>query len=810
MLKKALSIILTITICLGIMPVWQNVRAAADNFSTISVGGNHSVAIKSDGSLWTWGENKYCQLGDGTKEDRLTPVKIMDGAVAVSTGRWHNMVIKDDGSLWAWGSNLYGSLGDGTTEDKLAPVKIMDDVTSISAGSHYGMAIKKDGSLWVWGENEYGQLGDGTTENKLDPVKVMDHVITVSAGYSYSMAIKTDGSLWIWGRNYEGRFGDGTTRDSCVPIKIMDDVKSISNGGDHNLAIKNDGSVWAWGRNYDLGLGVFENRTMPVKIMDDVKLALACNHGSMVIKNDGMLWSWGHEILGSIGDGGMDDRSVPVKVMDDVVWAVAGTHSEGHSMAIKSDGSLWAWGWSSHGQVGDGIIDVRYYPVKIMDDIMMPDGITAIATLDTPTYRYNTPKWKYSGTMSTLDRATSKYTAAQTVKEFTRFPRKGEEKNPVRADYSILFAEAAIARIASKTVTGDVTIDRLLLSIELDAKASETHLLVERELSYQYIPNLRKLRSMVTVKCDQSNVVDAVNIKVNKNYSDGEADIVKVEVGFANLYLEKGRVATTDIKLEDMGESKVGVYFSNAAEKSIVTLSIPMLDGMSFEDSKYIAIMDENGSPVGGKYNPTTGFIDAKISESGVYSVVENKKNFDDIADQPWEVQEAIRYLASKGVINGTSETTFSPNETISRAEIAALIIRMLGKYDPDSDGGFGDVTRADWYFGTAGSSKNNDIINGFEDGTFRGAMPISKEQVFAVLARVLRSEMHYNTPDDLGKHLPYVDTDSIADWAKSDIAIASMADLIMQRSDDAFDSGELMTRGNAAIAIKRLYDRIW
>ena len=223
-----------------------------------------------------------------------------------------------------------------------------------------------------------------------------------------------------------------------------------------------------------------------------------------------------------------------------------------------------------------------------------------------------------------------------------------------------------------------------------------------------------------------------------------------------------------------------------------------------------MVVMDENGNAIGGKYNPVTGEIEAKISESGVYSVEHNEKDFADIKDKAAEMQNAIKTLAAKGIINGTSESTFSPDDSISRVEIAALIVRTLSKLDPNENGGFADVTPSNWYFGAAGSCKKYGIINGFEDNTFRGDDKIAKEQIVAVAARVLKNEMNYKVPENIVEYLTYADAANLPEWAKEDIAVANMANLVMDRSDNLFAEEDQMIRGDAAIILYRLFHKIW
>jgi alpha-tubulin suppressor-like RCC1 family protein len=144
------------------------------------------------------------------------------GVVAVAAGLYHTCAIKQDSSLWCWGSNEDGQLGDGSDEDKNTPVKIIESgVVDVALGYNHTCAIKKDGSLWCWGNNEYGQIGDGTNKDKKSPVKIIESgVVSVAAGGAHTCAIKTDGSLWCWGANTSGQIGDGSAWKS-TPVYIM-------------------------------------------------------------------------------------------------------------------------------------------------------------------------------------------------------------------------------------------------------------------------------------------------------------------------------------------------------------------------------------------------------------------------------------------------------------------------------------------------------------------------------------------------------------------------------------------------------------
>jgi len=289
-----------------------------DNSSKLAAGVYHTLAIKSDGTLWAWGCNEYGQLGDGTTTDRLTPVPIMNGVKSVAACDESSFAIKEDGTLWAWGANGRGQLGIGTTSRNLqtTPVQAnINQVKSIAVGFLHSLAIKEDGTLWAWGDNEFGQLCDGTTMDKSTPVQVMSGVKSVEGGAYHTLIIKEDGTLWACGGNDPG-LGDGTTSDKSTPEQIMRSVMSVaSNGTNEIFVIKKDGTLWGFGNNKDgrLGDGTTVDRLTPVQVMSGVK-SVATGGSTVVIKEDGTLWAWGYNDHGQLGDGTTTDRLTPVQV----------------------------------------------------------------------------------------------------------------------------------------------------------------------------------------------------------------------------------------------------------------------------------------------------------------------------------------------------------------------------------------------------------------------------------------------------------------------------------------------------------------
>ncbi len=258
-------------------------RGSGGSWAHLAAGGSHSLALKTDGSLWAWGLNDLGQLGDGTAgkvNNRSVPTRI--GAAsdwqAVAAGDYHSLALKTDGSLWAWGLNHAGQLGDGTQTGRLVPTRIGTDSDwrAVAAGSDHCLALKTDGSLWAWGLNRYGRLGDGTDTVRLVPTRIgtASDWQAVAAGGLSSLALKADGSLWAWGLNHAGQVGDGTQEaDRWVPTRIgtASDWQAVAARYLHSLALKTDSSLWAWGWNYygQLGDGTDSDRRVPTRIGAD-------------------------------------------------------------------------------------------------------------------------------------------------------------------------------------------------------------------------------------------------------------------------------------------------------------------------------------------------------------------------------------------------------------------------------------------------------------------------------------------------------------------------------------------------------------
>lgn len=347
-------------------------------------------------------------------------------------------------------------------------------------------------------------------------------------------------------------------------------------------------------------------------------------------------------------------------------------------------------------------------------------------------------------------------------------------------------------------------LDKTMSAIEKSIKNNKITL--NRQMSRELILNVNfnnKTKATIAVSkklVEKLTGVDVLTIKDKDFKISYTIDELKAMLG------DKDEISFEIDKSGLTGTTKkIAINFDTDKTKTM-KISFPGLSG----DSKYMAIVDENGNPVGGRYNPATGAIEAKIAESGVYQIVNNEKDFEDIKNLSEEMQESIKILAAKGIIEGTSAKEFSPEDSISRAEVAALLLRVLSQVDPNADGEFVDVKKSDWFYGTAGSAKKYGMILGFEDNTFRGNTTIAKDQILAIASRVLKREMRYKTPDNISEWLTFTDASVIADWAREDIALATMANIITRSENNTIKSNENMTRGDAALIIMRLFYKIW
>jgi alpha-tubulin suppressor-like RCC1 family protein len=340
---------------------------------------------------WAWGDNTFGpgQLGDGTSTNRTSPTQIGTETEwsALDAATLHSLGIKTDGTLWSWGNNSHGQLGDGTTTARLSPVQVgaASNWRAVEAGGVYGVAyhslgLRVDGTIWAWGSNESGQLGDGTTTDRWEPVQVGtgSNWVAIAAGAQHSLALKSDGTLWSWGNNVSGQLGDGTTTNRLTPVQVGTDTdwaaiesgQSVAfvSGASFSVALKFDGTLWTWGGNAvgQLGQGDATDRSTPtqVGVASNWTSISAGDQFAHAIKSDGTLWGWGRNDSGSLGDGTSTVRNSPVQIGTSSNWLLVRGGGI-HTLALQTDGSLWTWGYNVQGQLGDGTTSTHFAPAQV-------------------------------------------------------------------------------------------------------------------------------------------------------------------------------------------------------------------------------------------------------------------------------------------------------------------------------------------------------------------------------------------------------------------------------------------------------------
>jgi len=345
--------------------------------NTLTLFGFHTLFLCPNGTVYATGRNNYGQLGDYTNIEKHLPVQVLSDVIEVSGGYQFSLALKSDGSVWTWGHNDYGQLGIGSTGGSINHpiiVNIPTTITAISAGSFHCMALDVNNNVWVWGRNSEGQLGIGSNSNINTPTMAnISGVIAISGGMLHSLFVKSNGTVMASGGNLYGQLGTGNINGSNNPVTCINinSVIKVSCGGVHSLALKSNGTVWSWGYNHDGQLGNSTNNTSLIPIQVNVLTGITdISSGdifNLALKNvglNGTVYAWGDNSYGQIGDGTYTDSYNPKLVysLTGVTGIFAGSTS---SFATLSNCSVWAWGDNYSGQLGDGSTTERTNPVPI-------------------------------------------------------------------------------------------------------------------------------------------------------------------------------------------------------------------------------------------------------------------------------------------------------------------------------------------------------------------------------------------------------------------------------------------------------------
>jgi alpha-tubulin suppressor-like RCC1 family protein len=383
----------------------------------ISMGDDHTLALRSDGTVFAWGSDEYGKLGVGRALFSSVPIPVpgLSSVVTIGSGSNHTLAVKQDGTVWAWGSNGQGQLGDSTLTDRTSPTQVrgMTNVMAVAGGAYHSIALRQDGTVWGWGQNVCGELGVSPTDENWYLAKVqtlgLTGITSIAVGSMFNIALRNDGTVWAWGCNDFGQLGDGTTAERYLPVQVsgLSDIVAVGASSGSGAALRRDGSIWEWGYG-----GAIGNRLTP-KQTSGVTGAMSLGAGGAVvaaIRSDGTMWQWyvgqspaarlegvsglikvavggAHTLLlksdrtvlsfgtlnysGQLGDGTTFPRDTPVPVvgLSKVVALVAG---ENHSVALSETGEVYSWGSDSKGQLGQSAAMNLAIPTQVrgLEDVI--------------------------------------------------------------------------------------------------------------------------------------------------------------------------------------------------------------------------------------------------------------------------------------------------------------------------------------------------------------------------------------------------------------------------------------------------------
>lgn len=341
----------------------------------VAAGGEHSLALTSDGRVYSWGANSSGQLGTGNNVNSKAPVAVRtDGAlsgktvIAISAGLAHSLALTSEGRVVAWGQNGDGQLGIDSIVNSNVPVQIVQSaslgrrsIVAIAAGGYHSVALANDGRIYAWGDNSMGQLGDSSFTPKrtafsayMDGALAGKSITAIAAGDNHTLALSSDQIVFSWGRNNEGQLGDWTNNNSNVPVpvstenRVLRGVLAIDAGANHSVVRTMYSECAAWGANNNgqLGNGGTANSNVPVRVsqvllqMGQVRSISAGGDYNLVYATDGTIYSWGANSYGQLGNDTNAGSNVPVRVIRSGILAgkVIESYSAGgaHSLAVAS------------------------------------------------------------------------------------------------------------------------------------------------------------------------------------------------------------------------------------------------------------------------------------------------------------------------------------------------------------------------------------------------------------------------------------------------------------------------------------------
>jgi alpha-tubulin suppressor-like RCC1 family protein len=342
-----------------------------------------------------WGDNEYGNLGDGTLTQRLAAVGVgsLTNVSQVAAGQVHSLAVTSDGSVWSWGRNTFGQLGTGAAGLSKSPQPVPGvggTITQVAAGWTHSLAVGSDGTVWAWGDNRDGELGDGNTNQSDTAVRIpgLSDVTQIAAGDGWSLALRSDGTVWAWGNNEYNELGaqvPDESDNSDVPVQVagLSGITQIAAGGSFGMAVQTTvrlgflrHSLWTWGQNSwgQIGNGQLTDLFSPGGVVNPYQVtgipapaAIAAGaYSAMMVGTDGSVWGWGQDLFGNLGVGsGNGIIYSPTQTLNPGSGIIQLAAGYDYVLGLRSDGTVVAWGDNSNGQLGDGTTATSVTPVQV-------------------------------------------------------------------------------------------------------------------------------------------------------------------------------------------------------------------------------------------------------------------------------------------------------------------------------------------------------------------------------------------------------------------------------------------------------------
>ena len=777
----------------------------------IAIGYSVVYALTRSGRFWSWGNGhnptldpmtdvKSIMVGDQggfyiIKDDdslwdmnSVAPAQLLTGVRQMLHQNGSYYAIKNDGSVRAWGENFYGQLGIGSTSNEYSPQTIngIDNVQRIMAVDDNVFTILADNSVWSWGRNNEGQVGSGSAGQQNSPQKALDGVRDIIADRTNAYALGTDGSLWGWGQNVFGQLGNNSTNDSYAPVQIIANnmaqpgnsivsqaltpYSPDSSGNDSNnqpdLPVNVDKLSDALEAAVRRELGKFSGELTDSDWLSLTKLDLSGQH---LISLGGLEKAKNLEQL-DLSFAQVDDilvlslmsgqRTVTLKnsnVAENQIKQVQRKQPQTKFRILTvsiSDSKVKLWNTN---QIGDEL-------VASAEEIIAEAGRQHLGTMTGP-FIINKPLAK-SGAQKA--EAIKEQLNAKAALERRELPRNLE--TIVRVTLTMPKDQtSAVIRLA-ENVKEVTEMDRLIIEVQSD----------------------------ISIELSAEDLQDAMT-------GDMEIEITEVKAG-AKISLPADQVYAFG------GDTKKSKTYQIKMKKNKKSSKVGV--GLKTDADPYNALCrkDAEGKEevIGGKYDSRTKKLSAKISDDGEYYVRKNEKNFADIEGLPAKEKEIIKILASKGILQGSSNGQFMPNETVKRSEILTILVRMSYSYDGGAASKFFDVAKNAWYYPYVSSGVKLGVVNGYPDNSFKPGNSVGAAELAKMNSMMLVYKKGYHFPKELQKYLAKLAQNSnVPTWAKTYIAMAEREGFLLKAANGFYDGGQAMTRKQAAEMLYRLYEKL-